>query len=340
MRIQIITLLISFQCLVACQQIQEKAFPLAADLAMHSSTEPTQKCSEKAPTPTANIIFKSTDNGQTWQDVSAGLPDEESIDCFLAQNGEILLGNASGLYRSKATASNPVWEKEYMLDGEIFDVSAGQAGPYAFSSRNGFFQNISEGIWMPVCASLKEQHFRTIFESLNGTLFVGSDNGIFKSTDHGKTWKHVFEDGWVIKMVESNGVLICTNQQGILRSTDGGEHWDLVVTEGGVGIDVDITDGGFTAITYNTSSKTRRVRISTDSGKTWNPIDAGLPPDASISTVRQVGKYMFCGHPEGIYRSADQGKTWELILPSIGKKVFNLSVSGNVIYAIPRSGGC
>ena len=141
-------------------------------------------------------------------------------------------------------------------------------------------------------------------------------------------------------MVESNGVLLCTNEQGILRSTDGGEHWDLMISEGGVGIDVAVIEGGFAAITYNTDSETRRIRTSVDGGKTWQPIDKGLPPHASIASIVQVGKFLFCGHPDGIFRSADQGKTWKLILPSIGKKVFNLSVSGKMIYAVPRDGGC
>ena len=140
--------------------------------------------------------------------------------------------------------------------------------------------------------------------------------------------------------MESDGVLICTNQRGILRSADGGEHWDVVVSEGGVGIAAEIIEGGFAAITYNTESETRRVRISTDGGKTWQPIDSDLPPSADIASIKQVGEYFFCGHPDGIFRSADRGKTWKLILPSIKEKVFNLSVSGNVIYAIPRSGGC
>jgi photosystem II stability/assembly factor-like uncharacterized protein len=127
---------------------------------------------------------------------------------------------------------------------------------------------------------------------------------------------------------------------GILRSADAGENWDWVINEGGVGIAVESIRGGFAAITYNTASKTRRVRTSYDGGKTWQPIDAGLPVQDSIASIIEVGEYFFCGHPTGIFRSLDQGKTWKLVLPSIENKVFNLSVSGNVIYAIPREGGC
>jgi len=143
-----------------------------------------------------------------------------------------------------------------------------------------------------------------------------------------------------MKLVALNGVLLATSQGGILRSTDDGENWDWVISEGGVGIAVEHIKGGFAAITYNTESKTRRVRTSYDGGKTWQPIDAGLPASLSIASIIQVGEYFFCGHPMGIFRSSDKGKTWKLLLPSIDAKGFNLFVSGNVIYAIRSKGGC
>ena len=83
-----------------------------------------------------------------------------------------------------------------------------------------------------------------------------------------------------MKLVESNGVLVATSMRGIIRSTDDGENWALVISEGGVGIDVERIQGGFAAITFNTQSNTRRVRTSYDGGKTWQPIDAGLPGQA------------------------------------------------------------
>ncbi|MCW3106200.1 MAG: glycosyl hydrolase [Segetibacter sp.] len=143
-----------------------------------------------------------------------------------------------------------------------------------------------------------------------------------------------------MKLVESNGVLVATSMRGIIRSTDDGENWALVISEGGVGIAVERIQGGFAAITFNTQSNTRRVRTSYDGGKTWQPIDAGLPAQLSIASIIQVGENFFCGHPTGIFRSSDKGRTWKLLLPSIEGKVFNLSVSGNVIYAMPRDGGC
>ena len=161
-----------------------------------------------------------------------------------------------------------------------------------------------------------------------------------------------------MEIVEAGGVLIGTGQKGIMRSTDKGEHWEWVISEGGVGIDVERIDGGFAAISFNTRSKSRRIRISLDSGKTWKAIDDGLPPSMTISSIKQIGNYLVCGHPDGIFRSPDMGKTWTMVHSGVEKKeinyakiwiteplndprkVFTIYVSGNVVYAVAKEGGC
>lgn len=331
----VIAFLLLSQCFVACQRVQESAPTLEANLAGQAPA-----CTQQASAHNATqLLFQSTDGGQTWQDISKELPADKPINCFLAQQGEVFLGAEDGLYRKSSTGTGN-WQKEYTLNGNVTSIYSNQTGLYAYTQDDRLFQNISKDLWVPALTNMNNQMFRNIFEAADKTLFFGCDNGVFKSTDQGKNWNHVYDKGWMIDMVESNGVLLCTSQEGIMRSTDGGEHWEVVISEGGVGIQVEVIDGGFAAIAYNTTSETRRVRISADGGKTWQAIDAGLPPSANIASIKQVGKYFFCGHPEGVYRSNDQGKTWELVLPKVGKKVFNLTVSGNVLYAVPQDAGC
>lgn len=324
--------------LMACQQVPEHGLSLAAGLSFSPSKTDMAGCTQPVAT---NIIFQSADGGQTWQDISAGLPVDLNAQAFVAGNGELYLSSENGVYRSSTAAKTPVWDKEDFLNPQSNIVSAGQAGVFACSYNGGFSQKLfGTDSWMPRFTNFGEQSLRSVFETKDGAIFIGCDNGLFKSTDQGATWNQVFDQGWVIHLAESDGILLCTSQSGILRSTDGGEHWDVVISEGGVGIAVEVIEGGFAAITYNTESKTRRVRTSTDGGKTWQPIDAGLPPSMLISSIKQVGGHFLCGHPEGIFRTAGPGKTWELLKPAIGKKVFNLFVSGNMVYAVAMDGGC
>ena len=150
---------------------------------------------------------------------------------------------------------------------------------------------------------------------------------------------------------------MATGKKGIMRSADNGEHWQWVISEGGVGIDIERIQGGFAAISYNTETKSRRIRISLDSGKTWQAIDEGLRPSLSVSSIKQIGKYLIIGHPDGIFRSSDMGKTWTRVHPGVDKvdknefkfvttwnsepeNVFRIYVTGNVLYAVAGSAGC
>ncbi len=287
-----------------------------------------------------NTVFKSTDGGQTWQDISEGLPGNVQGEGFFANDKGFYWCAANELYHSTANSSAASWKKE-VFPAAHSSITPSKNGIFAYTYAGEFLQKPNgTNEWSPIFTNFPEKEIRTVYETSGGTVFIGCDNGLFKSTNSGKTWKQVHNGGWAMKMVESNGVLMATSQVGIIRSTDGGENWDAVISEGGVGIAVECIKGGFAAITYNTTSETRRVRTSYDGGKTWQAIDAALPASLSIASIVQVGDDFFCGHPGGIFKSSDKGKTWQLLLPSMGNKVFNLSVSGNVIYAVPRDGGC
>ena len=288
----------------------------------------------------ANIIFKSEDGGQTWQDISEGLPEELQGGDFFVNNNGLYLTAGNEMYHSTPNSKAPFWKKG-IFAGEHSSITPGNTGIFAYNSRDGVSQKMAgTSVWSPVFTNFQNKRVRTVIEIAGGTIFIGTDKGFLKSTNSGMTWKQVQTEGWAMKLVESNGILLATSQRGIIRSADEGETWETVISEGGVGIDIARINGGFAAITFNTQSDTRRVRASYDGGKTWQAIDAGLPPSMMISSIIQVGENFFCGHPNGIYRSSDKGKTWKLLVPSIEGKVFSLFVSGNVIYAIPRNGGC
>ena len=288
----------------------------------------------------AIIVFKSVDGGQTWQDISEGLPEIAQGDDFFANDSGLYLRVGNGIYHSKPNSAAPFWSKEIFPD-QHSNIAPGNTGIFAYNYDGRLLQKVKgASVWSQVYTNFQGKWVRTIFETAGGTIFIGTDGGLFKSTNGGGTWKQIHTGGLVGKLVESDGVLVATSQKGIIKSTDMGEHWDLVVSEGGVGIAIERISGGFAAIIYNEKLKARRVLTSYDGGKIWQAIDNGLPADASIASIVQVGEYFFCGHPAGIFRSSDKGKTWTLLLPSIGDKVFNLSVSGGVIYALPRDGGC
>ncbi|HXS57201.1 MAG TPA: hypothetical protein VN726_13815 [Hanamia sp.] len=319
---------------------------------------------------TAKIVFKSTDGGQTWQDISNGLPEnlrEDSIrgNSFFANDEGLFLSVGNGLYHSTPNATTPFWTKEISpasqpryfgehsrLDSVKSRISANNYWGVNLKTTNG------TSVWSPMFDYSQEPRIRSTFETAGGTIFIGTDEGIFKTDNRGKTWKLVYTGGFVGHLAEANGVLLAIGMKRIIRSTDNGESWSRVISEDSVAFDVKLIRDGFAAITSNSETNTpntSRLSTSYDGGKTWQPIDAGLQDKinsiartwddrprvkAFQTSIIQVGENFFCTHPKGIFRSSDKGKTWKLLLPSVKDKPFNLFVSGNVIYAIPGKGGC
>lgn len=325
----------------------------------------------------ANVIFKSTDGGQTWQDISKGLPENLQRagvpgDGFFVNDHGFYLRAGNGVYHSEPNSTAPFWTKE-IFPGKQRYIASGRNGIFAYDFRGQFLQKINgTSNWSPMYTTFQEQAIRidttadwmtrnynekivhNVFETDGGTIFIASNNVLFRSVNSGKTWKPAQVGDARMKLTESNGVLLSTSKEGILRSTDDGQNWDRVISEGGAGIAVERIDGGFAAIVNSSITQTNSILISMDSGKTWNAIGEDLQPSWSsflmkkigllqslpdISSIKQMGKYLICGRSDGIFRSSDMGKTWQqLLLPSTEKFGFNLSVSGNAIYVIPNKG--
>ena len=313
-----------------CNQVSE--IPHTAQL---TGSQPLQNVDK------TGLVFKSIDGGQSWLNISEGLPGDKLEGSLFVNNQGFHLRTGKYIYHSKPTNKAPFWEKEIFPDDHS-NIAPAKSGIVAYDYHQGLFRKKISGSaeWAAVYEHFPHKGIIDVFETSAGTVFIVCDRGrgLFRSTDQGKNWIEVSRG--VINLTESNGVLMANSINGVIRSADDGETWETVISEGGAGIDIAPIDGGFAAITFNTQSETRRVRVSYDGGKTWQAIDAGLPPSMKISSIIQAGDTFFCGHPNGIYRSGDKGETWQLILPSIEGKVFSLSVSGDVIYAVPSAGGC
>lgn len=353
-------LLMLVTLIIGSRTFAQDLFSLSSPIKTLKPTKANSTRTNNVEPAATNIILQSTDGGQTWQDISYGLPVNEQPDDFFAGESDVYLRVKNKMYRSKNNLLTPAWEKENALDPRLTSVAFNRSGVMAYNYDGDVYQKMtSTGNWLPIYTNFRKHLMRTIFETAGGTVFLGSDFGLYRSADKGQSWKEVQNEGWVMDMVESEGVLIATGEKGIMRSTDNGEHWEWIISEGGVGIAVERIDGGFAAISYSSSTQSRRIRISLDGGKTWKAIDEGLHPNfyissnermrasALISSIKQVDKYLICGHPDGIYRSSDMGKTWNLVYPGSDHplkmsdgKVFKIYVSGNVLYAVVRNSGC
>jgi photosystem II stability/assembly factor-like uncharacterized protein len=181
-------------------------------------------------------------------------------------------------------------------------------------------------------------------------LSVG--NGIYKSTDAGKTWTHLpgLADGQQIPALaidprDSNKVFAAvlghpygpSQERGIYRSTDGGQNWQRMISkdENTGGSDVEI-DPSNPDVVYASMWEVREgpwednnefngpgggLFKSTDGGGTWHQLTNGLPKDLSqiyvaIAPSDRKRLYATLATASGklnVYRSDDAGDSWAQI---------------------------
>ena len=175
------------------------AFLLLFSVSSSSLLLDSQPNPKKEMAGTAKIVFKSTDGGQTWQDISKGLPEnlqEDGIqrNSFFANDKGLFLRVGNGLYHNTPNATAPFWTKE------IFSDQHSSIAPGIFANKYwGINLKKSDGtsVWSPIFENFHEPRIRTVFETAGGAIFIGTDRGFFKTTNSGNTWKHVHDGGLV-----------------------------------------------------------------------------------------------------------------------------------------------
>ena len=143
-----------------------------------TDSEPTQNKQKPA---VANIVFKSADGGQTWKDISEGLPenlqdDGAQRDGFFVNEAGFYVRVENGIYHSKPNTSAPFWGKENFPDKQG-SIAACKSGLIAYNYDGQFLQKLNgTNVWKPVYTNFQEKAIHTVFETTGGTVFIGCNN--------------------------------------------------------------------------------------------------------------------------------------------------------------------
>ena len=158
-------------------------------------------------------------------------------------------------------------------------------------------------------------------------------SGIYKSIDAGKTWQHMGladtltiarivihpESPDIIYVAASGHEWTNNKERGVFKTTDGGKTWDKVLyideKTGAIDLVMDPSDSNtlYAAMWQRIRQKWNDPRNepdytgsgihkTTDGGKTWKPINSGLP---AANSRGRIGIDVACSNPNVVYAFVD-----------------------------------
>jgi len=301
---------------------------LANEMSAHDvralAVDPVTSAVYAAAAPTApQRVYRSLDGGDTWTGMGSSLPVTwPSTFAFHPRRPAVVyLGSLAGVWKS--TNRGKTWASS---SGGIVSTwaSALAVAPseprvvYAGVSYAGVFKSTSRGeTWGPL-ASLNVGPISALVvdPTTATTVFAGTDRGIFRSRDGGKTWRIVADLEQVNDLAIDPAApfrLYAATGKGAFRSTDGGATWSPAWSPG-QGLDSSVyhlaVSPGRPSDVYLTSPF--GLFASSDRGETWTRIYDRVPFAVAVDPSRPSILYLSSGGGP-ITKSTDGGLTWTAV---------------------------
>jgi len=193
------------------------------------------------------------------------------------------------------------------------------------------------------------------------TVFLGSDGGVYKSTDSGDSWVLV-KSGYQVRALAISPAFATDRTlyagfflSGVSKSTDGGNTW-VAASAGMSGslVDVLVISPDFANDHTLFAGTSTGIYKSTDGGTSWSAANAGISgvyPFLAISPNYSADQTLSASTSSGDYKSTDGGTTWvsansgaispsrRFFSPAYASDHTLFSVNSNGIYKSTDSGG-
>jgi len=300
---------------------------------------------------TNDYIYKSRDEGRSWEAISHGMSHSRVIAMAIdpAYPATVYAGTkGDAVYKSYDGGQRWVSQRTGLDDVTVTSV----VNQIVFEPTNnirlfaattmGVFESEDGGdTWTKRMAGMKEILMvvtLAIDPFRPDIMYAGTSGGVYKSSDRARTWTKVHQ-GMISSDVLSSGRALMVNTvlidpqrpdtvyaatlNGLYKTEDGARSWTRT--------EQDLPDQMISALALDPSwpgtlyvAGRQGVFKSIDGGRTWQGKNAGLASlnVRSLALSPEDPKTIYLGtNGSGLYRSRDGGETWETLPLTAAKRM-------------------
>lgn len=266
-------------------------------------------------------IYKSTNNGGDWTDLSQGLGIRQiyRLSNAVTDANKITIGAQDNGSSYRQTNSN--WKDWLGADGMDNVISPTDANyAYGCSQNGNLYMTTNGGIsYTDINQPNSPSEWVTplAMHPTNQSILYGGYTGVFKSENAGSTWTLISGSAIndkmdVLRVAKSNANYIYGSVGPILyRTSNGGSSWTSTTLSADItSIFISTTNPEKIWITLNATSN--QVGVSLNSGNTFTWFSAGLPGiSARTVVVDEAGDNgVYVGMNIGVYYRDDINTSW------------------------------
>lgn len=273
-------------------------------------------------------IYKSTDNGQTWTNISNGLEISQmySISCSqtnvdmvstgLQDNGSLMLEDGEWYetyggdgMMTHIDPTNDFYAYVSYVEGVIFRVEDGTAVEQISKNLPGGQRN---GSWVTPYVLSPES---------SSTIIAAYDE-VFKSTNRGASWTRISDFGTEENFMymdvakdDEDVVYVATYDQ-IQKTINGGGNWSSAVGNLPVGQEnissIKVLSEDLVVVTFSGYDANKKVFLTDDGGTSWNNFTLSGLPNLPVNCYEydRVGDEHYVGTDMGVYLYDEDDEEW------------------------------
>ena len=167
-------------------------------------------------------VYRSNDNGITWEEKNTGLPVNKWITSIKAIGSVIFTAlSDSGVYRSIDNGDSWSRANNTHFRNNPYSIATANSWLYAVTKTGTYRSPDFGSTWDSI--NVPGKNFISIV-SVGNSLFAGTDSGVFQSNDNGMTWS-TFSEGLMNPYVRSLSVSGST----LFAGTYGSGMWKINV---------------------------------------------------------------------------------------------------------------